>query len=504
MNFQPAKNGLVYQPTKWDAYSWDEFQLAYPQTEVVAQQGCDRINRQFPALLLEFFQRLHGTPQELDPMRPECQWAKALHDQLTELPNWQAMVSAANGDRVLAGLGTLTFSQRLLADLPEEMPEAPDLEQAEELRHQYHQAGQDPSTSPDEKAQQQAEIRAQGKAAVEAAAGYAEAISEALEGKLGQQVAVAIADAAEELEQVKAAIAAFSIGKTPGSLQSGGSMAAKVAIAQRLAANPKLRKVVALAGRMELRAKKQRRSRSRHANTELVGVTQGRDLTRLLPTEVARLATPESQVQFAQGYMEGSLQQYQLGGKERQGKGPLVIALDSSGSMSGSKEVWAKAVALTMTKQALSQKRPVRILHFDSQVQRVDDFKPGKRQGDSSLLESMDAFFNGGTSWQAALDCAGEAVGEPKGAFKRADVVLVTDGEDWLEDGWVADWQALVKARGITTYGVMLGTPLNRRRASPTFSGQPQVTSELDKVCDRILHIPDLADDGDADQLFEI
>src|SRR5207249_4537867 len=48
------------------------------------------------------------------------------------------------------------------------------------------------------------------------------------------------------------------------------------------------------------------------------------------------------------------------------GRGPMIVCLDGSGSMEGEKEIWSKAVALTLLEIARRQRRLFRFICFSS------------------------------------------------------------------------------------------------------------------------------------------
>jgi uncharacterized protein with von Willebrand factor type A (vWA) domain len=122
--------------------------------------------------------------------------------------------------------------------------------------------------------------------------------------------------------------------------------------------------------------------------------------------------------------------QFALEGKEPEQEGPIVMAVDCSGSMKGARYYWALGVALALAEHALIQRRPFAFFTFDSTVHTVHRIdKPG--QVTIAELESwLGEFKGGGTETPAAMRKAtGLVLEQPK-----SDVVIVSDGE-W-PDGW--------------------------------------------------------------------
>ena len=59
--------------------------------------------------------------------------------------------------------------------------------------------------------------------------------------------------------------------------------------------------------------------------------------------------------------LERQILQYQLSGAETLGRGPLVLLLDKSGSMDGTKDLWATALSLALLEHAQAERRPFAI-----------------------------------------------------------------------------------------------------------------------------------------------
>ena len=97
---------------------------------------------------------------------------------------------------------------------------------------------------------------------------------------------------------------------------------------------------------MQSIALNKRRNRTVHPPTEIVNVTTGNDLARILPSELMLLADPRTKADFLLRFAENRLLQYDLRGFEREGQGPIVVCIDESGSTSGIVEMWEKAIAL--------------------------------------------------------------------------------------------------------------------------------------------------------------
>ncbi|MDD5008572.1 MAG: VWA domain-containing protein, partial [Syntrophorhabdaceae bacterium] len=159
---------------------------------------------------------------------------------------------------------------------------------------------------------------------------------------------------------------------------------------------------------------------------EIYSVELGNVLGRLLPSELAHLGQP-TEVLLIERIAERKALQYAVRGEEQARRGPLVIALDESGSMHGYRNEWSKAAAVALARVALADGRSAAVVHYSTSCQ-VTYLKPGDDQAVFALITH---FLSGGTSIARALLRSAEEVSKMERKGERgADVVLVTDGCD--------------------------------------------------------------------------
>ena len=169
-------------------------------------------------------------------------------------------------------------------------------------------------------------------------------------------------------------------------LGSGGRLPAdrRLELGRRLAGNEKLKKLIRMVGRMKSHALALRKRTFERANEELYSVEQGGALEHLLPQELVTLHHPLLRRDFQRRLLENQLLQYSLRGMEEKRKGPVVVCLDGSSSMAGDKELWSKAVTLTLLELTRRQRRPFRSICFSSRdtALHVLDMttRPGRRR----------------------------------------------------------------------------------------------------------------------------
>ncbi len=153
-------------------------------------------------------------------------------------------------------------------------------------------------------------------------------------------------------------------------MQLGGgqqsSPGAQIELGHQLARNPKLKRMAQLVGRMRESARALRRTLYERANDEMYAVGLGAELSRLLPPELLSLRHPVLRRDFARRLLDGELLVYALRAREQKGRGPMIVCLDGSSSMAGDKEIWSKAVTLTLLDIARRQRRRFRSICFSS------------------------------------------------------------------------------------------------------------------------------------------
>jgi len=117
-----------------------------------------------------------------------------------------------------------------------------------------------------------------------------------------------------------------------------------------------------------------------------------------------------------------------------------VVCNDVSSSMQGDKELWAKAVSLTLMDIARRQRRLFRAVLFSSGPDslRVLDLNNKRRYQPelNKVLEMAEYFPGGGTDFQAPIDAAVGLLEDKK--LKRGDIVVITDGECQVAAEWLA------------------------------------------------------------------
>lgn len=224
-------------------------------------------------------------------------------------------------------------------------------------------------------------------------------------------------------KQVDALLSGLGAGNQPGQ-PSSVPVTEKLKLAEVLAQNPKLQEIGNLTGRMlEITGKKKVKTM---LTTQRNSVEYGAALERMVPVELMYLK--HRRQDFLRRYAEGNIMQYAKEGKESLGKGPIVVCLDTSGSMK-SRDHEAKAVALALLSLASKQKRPYAMINFSAASdQKSWVFSKAKDINTIDIIDMAGYFWNNGTAFRPPLNKAFQII-EKENRFKTADIVFITDGK---------------------------------------------------------------------------
>lgn len=248
---------------------------------------------------------------------------------------------------------------------------------------------------------------------------------------------------------------AYAQGVTAAFARNKLDNAKKASLALRLLKDKKLRMIAELAGRMSEIAWQVQNSKSPEPTDELTDTRQGHDIARLLSSEMAYLSDPDLELIFLHRYVNDQLMSYQIEGYTPLGRGPLIVMIDNSGSMSGEPEQWSKAVMLALRMIAEKQKRDFITIHFDSTVQMVDEFPKGMASPEK-MLKNIEFFSGGGTNFEPPMREAMKFIRRSK--YGKADTIFVTDGLCGIRDEECRTWNEARAKAGMHSYCILIGS----------------------------------------------
>ena len=217
---------------------------------------------------------------------------------------------------------------------------------------------------------------------------------------------------------------------------------------------------------------------------EIYDLSLGKDLGRLIPSELMKLRHPVTKKQFYKDFAEGKLLQYELQGKEKKQKGAIVVCIDDSGSMSGDPEIWAKSVAMALLEVALYQKRSFYCIHFDHTHDpkhlHTNEFPKEKGKDIQEIIDMAEYFSGGGTLFEPALDKSRMLIDQQED-YKKADIIFITDGESAVSNGWLEDFNKWKDDNNVNIYGILIDSYYNSDATLKLFATEIHKLSSINQ-----------------------
>jgi uncharacterized protein with von Willebrand factor type A (vWA) domain len=168
-------------------------------------------------------------------------------------------------------------------------------------------------------------------------------------------------------------------------------------------------------------------------------------------------------------------------------RGPIILCLDTSGSMRGAPENIAKAAAIAALRVAHEAGRGCKLIAFGGPQELIERDLGAGAAGMNAMLELMGQGFDGGTDIQSPIERAIERVDEAR--WNCADLLIVSDGEFGCTPATLAHLDQARERFGLRVQGILVGD---------------RETMGLLEVCDDIHWVrdwrryADAADGGDS------
>jgi uncharacterized protein with von Willebrand factor type A (vWA) domain len=304
-----------------------------------------------------------------------------------------------------------------------------------------------------------------------------ETLKQARQGEL-KRLQLKGAQLAEQIDEIAKDAHDFSLEFGQAGRLSAGE---RLELGRRLARNRKIAELARMVGRFKQDALALRRKNLDRGQSEVYDVERGSELARLIPAELTALHHPILYRDFKRRLLESEILQYQLRKDEEKGKGPMVVCLDLSSSMQGDKELWGKAVTLTLMDLARRQRRLFRAVLFSSGEGslKVLDMNNKRRYEPelSKVLELAEYFPGGGTEFERPVDAAVELLGNKK--LRRGDIVIITDGECQVSPEWLARLQERKRELQFKIFGVLVDVGSSETSTLTQFSDRLTSITQL-------------------------
>ncbi len=209
---------------------------------------------------------------------------------------------------------------------------------------------------------------------------------------------------------------------------------------------------------------------------ETRGVRRSSRVARMLPAEAMLLAHPKLRLVWHARHAERTLLTYEDDDRfedevvrevpvwrasarrvpeRRLELGPMLVCVDTSGSMQGGAELVAKAVVLEAVRAAHAQRRACHVFAFSGPGEVVDMPLAVDEGGLERLTRFMGQSFGGGTDIGAPLERALAMLDDE--AWELADLLVASDGEFGATPEVAAAVASAKREKGLRVQGVLIG-----------------------------------------------
>jgi len=230
---------------------------------------------------------------------------------------------------------------------------------------------------------------------------------------------------------------------------------------------------------------------------ETKGVTRSDSISRMLPQEAILLGHPilkklwhakraehalisyaveGTDLQTIAKEREIKVERQEEGNKKRKNRGPIIICLDTSGSMKGTPENIAKALVLECLSEASKTKRECYVYLFGSENEVTELELNANTEGLDRLISFLCMSFGGGTDVEGPLRQALNKCKETK--WHSADILLVSDGEFSYKDDLAQKIKRRKTSHALSVQGLLIGSH----------------SSAMNRICDPMHHVKSWVD----------
>jgi uncharacterized protein with von Willebrand factor type A (vWA) domain len=209
---------------------------------------------------------------------------------------------------------------------------------------------------------------------------------------------------------------------------------------------------------------------------ETLGVRRSGRIARMVPAEAMLLLHPRLRLVWHARHAERTLLTYQDDDRlrdvteelapawrpssrrapdRRLEMGPMLVCVDTSGSMQGGAEAVAKAVVLEAVRTAHAQQRACHLFAFSGPDEVVEQELAIDCDGIAQLTGFMGQTFHGGTDISGPLERAVAKLEERD--WRLADLLIASDGEFGATPAVAARVRRAKEQRGLRVQGVLVG-----------------------------------------------
>lgn len=293
----------------------------------------------------------------------------------------------------------------------------------------------------------------------------------------------AMSMASNEVQQVSQLCDAWGIGGSDSACQI--AFQNKKDAIEKIRRSRKLKEMTDMIGRFKESAITEQKKKAKDGAVELSSVTVGDKVQDILPSELMTLTHPATKPDFYRKLSEKQTMVYSKEAHKQKNKGPIIVCVDTSGSMSGDEEIWSKAMTVGVLEIAEMQKRDFACIiysdHADEPIViKKDEVNPDK------IIQCAEKFHGGGTDFESALEKAMKLI--EKSTFREADIMFITDGDCGVSDKFLRKYRTIKEDKGFKTQGILVN--MGRGHCSD---------STLKEFCDTVTLVSDVAQLKDSE-----
>lgn len=246
----------------------------------------------------------------------------------------------------------------------------------------------------------------------------------------------------------------------------------------------KLKKMVEAIGRAKETAIAEQKKKAKTGAVEIKSVSVGSKIENTLPSDRMNLIHDVTKKDFYRRMSENQLLVYDKESNKEKNKGPIIVCVDTSGSMGNSEEIWSKAMAISVLEIAQLQKRDYACIIYSGSADDPIIIKKDEVNAEK-IISVAETYHGGGTSFESPLRKAMDLVNDS--TFKEADILFITDGECSVSDSFARTFSHAKEDKDFRCLGVLID-----------LGGGRTSDASLKKFCDDITRISSIKDIEDT------
>lgn len=280
-----------------------------------------------------------------------------------------------------------------------------------------------------------------------------------------------VQQAGQDIRDAKEAAEALGYGTEDGSSSSLGT--GVLDAFQGLRNNPKFRAISEAAGRFRVLSKSLQTKKNIHGMDDLVGVTLGDEIGRLVPSELMKLVDEDMENELLLKIHERTAMVRNYQSVDKIGRGPIMVLVDESSSMNGERIIAAKGLALSLAWLARQQNRWCCLVGWSSSGY-IHELVLDPSTPNSKLMDWACESLGGGT--RPPVEIIPELFEQTNAPEGKTDIIWITDGECGIDERVIEEFQDWRKEHKCKVWTIGIGC---KAESFEPFSDQTVMVSQL-------------------------